>query len=227
MEDRAPLIIAIDGPAGSGKSTVAKTVAEWMKLPYIDTGAMYRAVAYLALQNGVDFEDEAAVTQIAQDARIDFACRTDRNRLCLNDEPLGPEIRTPEVSQGASKVSTIPEVRTALTERQRELGHEYGCVMEGRDIGTVVFPDAQVKVFLTASPDERIRRRTEELGAKGEDVDRDEVRAQIEERDKRDSERDHAPLKPAPDAHHLSTDGLTIDEVVERIVALCPPETVH
>jgi cytidylate kinase len=214
------LVVAIDGPAGAGKSTVARETARRLGLPYIDTGAMYRAIAWLADRCGMDVNDPKDMTWLATHTDLSFAGPPDRPEVCVNGYSPGEELRSPEVSQGASKVSTIQGVRAALTKQQQRLGGERGCVMEGRDIGTVVFPDAKVKVFLTASHDERVKRRLEEMKAKGQHADPEELRAQIEERDRRDAERDHAPMKPAANAVLLSTDGLTIPEVVDRIVAL-------
>lgn len=216
-----PTIVAIDGPAGAGKSTVARMVAQRLHLPYIDTGAMYRAVAFLALSHGVSLEDEEAVSALAEQADMDFVETSGAHALCLNGSLPGDALRTPEVSQGASKVSVFSGVRAALTGQQRRLGRTRGCVMEGRDVGSVVFPDAPVKVFLTATTDERVRRRLAELQAKGEDVEEGWLREEIEERDRRDASRDLAPMVPAPDAVVLATDGLTVEEVAQKIVDLC------
>jgi cytidylate kinase len=218
--NRRKLVVAIDGPAGAGKSTVARETARRLGLPYIDTGAMYRAIAWLAQRCGMDLNDIRDMTWLATHTDLSFAGPPDRPEICVNGFMPGEELRTPEVSQGSSRVSTIRGVRTALTKQQQKLGAERGCVMEGRDIGTVVFPDAKVKVFLTASPGERVKRRMEEMRSKGMDADPEALRVQIEERDRRDAERDLAPMKPAPDATLLDTDGLTIPEVVDRIVAL-------
>jgi cytidylate kinase len=189
------MVVAIDGPAGAGKSSVARALAEVLGFTYLDSGAMYRAVALQSLRSGRPAVEEA------------------RN---LETELLSsPDIRTPEVSEGASKVATDPEVRAALVERQRELMEAGDWVAEGRDIGTVVAPDAGVKVFLTADPAERARRRAAELGADPAVVLRDQTL-----RDEQDRSREHSPLKPAPGAIELDTTGQSLDQVVEKIAAL-------
>lgn len=214
----APLIIAIDGPAGAGKSTVARGVAARLGLPYIDSGAMYRAIGLLAVRRGIDLDDADALARLAEDADLDFV--GDGRHLCVEGEILGDALRTPEISRAASKVSTVRGVRDALRRQQQRLGRARGCVMEGRDIGTVVFPDAPVKVYLTASPEERVRRRAREMEAKGMSVVPEALRMEIEERDRRDAGRDLAPMRPAPDAVVLSTDGLTPEEAIDRIVGI-------
>ena len=220
MNGTGKLIVAIDGPAGAGKSTVAREVARRLGLPYIDTGAMYRAIAWLALRCGIDPDDPKDLTWLATHTDLSFAGPPERPQVCVNGYQVGEELRTPEVSQGASKVSTVPGVRKALTAQQQKLGRERGCVMEGRDIGTVVFPEARVKVFLTATPEERVRRRVAQMESRGESPQPSQLLMEVEERDRRDAERDIAPMKPAPNAVILDTDGLGIPEVVDRIVAL-------
>src|SRR3954454_753970 len=189
------MVVAIDGPAGAGKSTVARALAEALGFTYLDSGAMYRAVALQALRSGRAPAEEARAL--------------DTGLLA------SPDIRTPEVSDAASKVATDPAVRAALVERQRELMDDGDWVAEGRDIGTVVAPDAAVKVFLTADPAERARRRAAELGTDPDVVLRDQTL-----RDEQDRNREHSPLKPAPGAIEVDTTGLSIDQVVERIAAL-------
>jgi cytidylate kinase len=189
------MVVAIDGPAGAGKSTVARALAEALGFTYLDSGAMYRAVALQALRSGKAPAEEARALDTALLA--------------------SPDIRTPEVSDAASKVATDPAVRAALVERQRELMDSGDWVAEGRDIGTVVAPDAPVKVFLTADPAERARRRAAELGADPGVVLRDQTL-----RDEQDRSREHSPLQPAPGAIEVDTSGLSIDQVVEKIAAL-------
>lgn len=216
--------IAIDGPAGAGKSTVAKLLALRLGLEYVDTGAMYRGVALLALRVGVKIEDEAKLEDLAAGARFEF--RAERaggeliNRVFLNGGEVTREIRAEEVSAFASPVSAVGGVRRALVAMQQQLGARGGIVMEGRDICSVVLPRAEVKVFLTASEGERARRRHAELEAKGETVSIDDIRQAIHERDRRDSTRAESPLKPTPDAAMVDTDGKTIEQVVDEIAHL-------
>jgi cytidylate kinase len=210
-------VVAIDGPVGSGKSTVARRVAEELGYRYLDTGAMYRAVGLLATEAGVRLDDEAAVVPIAASAELRF---DDEGRLFAGDRDVSGLIRSLEMGAAASVVSVLPGVRRLLVERQRRLGAGADVVMEGRDIGTNVFPDADVKVFVTARPEVRAARRAEELCAKGEEVGVDEVLEALVERDRRDSEREVAPLRKAADAVEVDTSSLTAEEVVDAIVAL-------
>jgi cytidylate kinase len=212
------VVVAIDGPAGAGKSTIARRVAEKLGLVYIDTGAMYRAVALWALRENVDLADAGRLEQLAQAARIEFA--PGASTVLLNGVDVTEAIRSPGVSQAASKVSAVPEVRRALVAKQREIGARQGVVMEGRDIGSVVFPDAEVKVFLDADPAERVLRRARELEQKGESVWAQEVAEQIRERDERDRTRTAAPLVQAPGAIRVDTTRLTLDEVEAVILSL-------
>jgi CMP/dCMP kinase len=205
------MVIAIDGPAGAGKSTVARALAAALGMTYLDSGAMYRCVALAALRAGADPDDPGAVAELARRLDIELAA----DRVTLGGEDVSTAIRSPEVSEAASRVSVHPAVRAAMVERQRELIASGPYVAEGRDIGTVVSPDAPLKVFLTASDDERARRRAAEAGA-----DRSAVLAAIRERDRRDTERAHGALRAAPDAVELDTTRLGVDEVVERIAAL-------
>lgn len=216
------LKIAIDGPAGAGKSTVAKRLAALLDYTYIDTGAMYRAVAWKGLSEGVPLEDEAGTIRLAERMHISFAPGEDgAQRVLADGVDITQAIRTPEVTRLSSPVSAIPGVRRVLVAQQQAMGARGGVVMEGRDIGTVVFPDAEVKVFLTASEEERARRRLMERIARGENVTFDEVLAQQRERDERDSRRADSPLRPAPDAVIINTEALSVEDVVERILALC------
>lgn len=213
-------VIAIDGPAGAGKSTIAGRVAEQLDYQLIDTGALYRTVAYVAIEKGVELEDAERVAAVADGLELEFRSEGDDNVLYCNGEPLRDEIRTEEVGTGASVISAHPEVREALIDVQRDMGEARSSVLEGRDIGTVVFPDADVKIFLTADPMVRARRRVEQLEERGDDVDFDEVHADIVERDRRDRERDVAPLVQADDAVCVDTSNLGIDEVVTEILAI-------
>ena len=213
------MVIAIDGPAGSGKSTVARRVADALGYLYIDTGAMYRAVALEALRRGIAVSEADDIVDLAND--LDMRFRRDKSgalRLLVDGEDVSDEIRLPAVSDLSSPVSAIPGVRHRLVELQREMGHGGGVVMEGRDIQTVVFPQADVKVFLVASEDERARRRFAELQAKGVKTSLAEVKRAIIERDDRDTSREVAPLLKAPDGIALDSDGLTIDQVVDAIL---------
>ena len=219
-----PLIVAIDGPAGAGKSATAREVALRLGVPYLDTGAMYRAVALAAGRAAVALPpDEAGtgrVIELARALRISFAGDATAQRVLLDGADVTDELRTPECSQGASIVSTIPEVRHAMVALQRSLAAATGGVVEGRDIGTVVFPDATLKVFLTAPPEVRARRRHDELARRGIRVRWEDVLADQLERDRRDSTRAHSPLRPAEGAIVLDTGGLTLDEVVARLLEL-------
>lgn len=213
------MIVAIDGPAGAGKSTIATAVAERLGFQLIDTGAIYRTVAWKAGQKEIDLDDGVAVSALARELDFRFELHDGENTLFCNGEPVGLEIRSPEVSYGASIVSAHPEVRAALLDIQRDLGKARSSVLEGRDIGTVVFPDAEVKIFLTATPQERARRRVEQMEESGDSAEYDEVLADIISRDERDSSRSAAPLKQADDAHPIDSTKFTIDEVVEQILA--------
>lgn len=220
------MIIAIDGPAGSGKSTVAKALAKRLGTHYLDTGAMYRAVAYRALSEGVRLADEAALTALAEsmDLRFEHAAGSPVPTAVFADgEDVTQAIRTPDVDAAVSAAARVPGVRAAMVPRQREIAAG-AAVVEGRDIGTVVFPDAEVKVFLTASPEERARRRHVEQAEAGHEVTHEEVLERMQHRDVADQSREASPAVTEstlpPDALLLDTTGLTIDQVVERIVEL-------
>ena len=220
MKKHSKPIVAIDGPVGSGKSTVAKLLAKRLGFTHIDTGALYRGLALLALDNGADLNDEKSVLKKAEGVVFSFKNVGEANLLHIDGVNVGKLIRTEEVGLAASKVSQYPGVRARLLGLQRELGKNGGAVLEGRDIGTVVFPEAEVKIFLTASVNERARRRFEELEAKGESVAFEDVKSDLIRRDRQDSERAIAPLKKAADAIEVDTTGLTIDSVLDRLESL-------
>lgn len=213
-------IIAIDGPAGAGKSTVAKIIARKLDYTYIDTGAMYRVCALCAIRNGIAFDDDAELGKIASSVSIALGEENGIYKVYCDGEDVSTEIRTPEVSAAASPVSAAPSVRLAMVEQQREMARLGGVVMDGRDIGTNVFPNADCKIFLTATPEERARRRYLEFAAKGHDTTVEKVLADLNERDARDSSRAIAPLKQADDAVLIDSTEMTIEEVVESIVAI-------
>ena len=199
---------------------MARAVAQRLRFRYVDTGAMYRSVAWAALQRGISLSDERAVTALAQSLQIDFVTDPEGQRVLVDGVDVTDLIRTPQVSDGASVVSVYPGVREAMVAVQRRLGADGGVVMEGRDIGTVVFPDAEIKVFLDASLDERARRRFEELRARGAGADLESVRRAEEERDRRDRTRSHSPLRAASDAVVIDSTGIPADEVAAGIVQL-------
>lgn len=210
-------VIAVDGPVGSGKSTVARRVAKRLGYVYLDTGAMYRAVGLLATEAGVALDDEEAVVALALSARLRF---DGAGRLFAGGRDVSDAIRTLEMGGAASRVSALPGVRALLVEEQRRLAGDTDIVMEGRDIGTNVFPDAAVKVYLTARPAVRAARRAAELRAKGDEVDDAQVLAALLERDRRDTTRAVAPLRKAVDAVEVDTSEMTLDEVVEAVVTI-------
>lgn len=216
MAEPRRIVVAIDGPSGAGKSTIARRLADRLQFTYIDTGAMYRAVALWGCRQGVDMEDMHRMEQLAAAAEIALQ----RGRIELNGEDVTDEIRLPEVSNGASKIAVIPGVRRAMVAKQRAIRERASVVMEGRDIGTVVFPDAEVKIYLDAQIAERVRRRREEMRAKGQEIDPDLLTAQMRERDMRDSTRADSPLSQAPDAAYLDSTNLSIEQVEEAILKI-------
>jgi cytidylate kinase len=213
-------VIAIDGPAGAGKSSVSRRLAQELGLRYVDTGAMYRVVGVLAYERGIDFADVEALAALCDGLDLRFEEGADGVRVIADGRDLARAIRSADAGQLASKVSVVPEVRARLVARQRDMAAGGGVVMEGRDIGTVVLPDATVKVYLVASAAERARRRCDELRARGESADVAQVTREIEERDRRDQSRAHSPLRPADDAFLVDTTPDSIDAVVARIRAL-------
>ena len=213
------LKIAVDGPAGAGKSTISRAVAKRMNFIYIDTGAMYRAAALACLDAGIDITGQPkSAAELVSSSEIDLENVTGGSpRVLLNGTDVSELIRTPRVSAAASAVSAIPAVRLILVDKQREMSKRHNVIMDGRDIGTYVLPDAQVKIFLTADARERARRRYDELCEKGESVSLDEVFADMTERDKNDSTRAFAPLKAAEDSIIVDTTGLSLEQSTERL----------
>jgi len=209
-------VVAVDGPAGAGKSSASRALAARLGFAYVDTGAMYRAVGVLAAERGVALDDDAALERLIDGLRIDAA----GERLVVDGRDLSVAVRTAGAGELASQVSMRPVVRARLVALQRTLGGGCDVVMEGRDIGTVVFPDAGLKIFLTASPEERARRRARELAARGEATDERQLAADIARRDRRDSERALSPLKPAADAVLIDTSGVDLAAVVARLERL-------
>lgn len=213
--------IAIDGPAGAGKSTIAKLCAKKMNLVYVDTGAMYRAVALYLLEGGIDVNDKAAVADKCKGAEVDIKYEDGVQNVYLNGNNVTGRLREEAVGNTASVTSAVPEVRAQIFSLQRGLADRGGVIMDGRDIGTVVMPDAEVKIYLTASSEVRATRRVKELQEKGEPANFEEIKKDIEDRDHRDMTREISPLKQADDAILVDTSDMTIDEVVDKICSLC------
>lgn len=209
--------VAIDGPAGAGKSTIAKAAAKELGFIYVDTGALYRAVAYNAVKNGV-IDDEQGIISMLDDTKVELKYVEGVQSVYLNGEDVSGFIRTPEISMGASKVSAIPQVREFLLNLQREIAKTNNVIMDGRDIATVVLPDAEVKIFLFASPECRAERRYKELVEKGENVSFDDVLKDVNQRDYQDSHREIAPLKPSEESIVADTSELTLQESIDLIV---------
>lgn len=223
MPDTAP-VLTIDGPSGSGKGTISRLVARKLGWHYLDSGALYRAVGVAAGWAGIDLDDDGALVRCTFDTRVDFREADDGElRVLVNGSDATDELRTETAGAAASAIAAIPQVRTALRDRQRAFRQPPGLVTDGRDMGTVIFPDAAFKVFLTASAEERADRRYKQLKGKGVSVTMDGLLREILARDARDASRPVAPLRPASDAVHIDTTGLGIDEVVERVLKVVAP----
>ncbi|MGN1090272.1 MAG: (d)CMP kinase [Huintestinicola sp.] len=212
--------VAIDGPAGAGKSTMAKSAAAQLGFIYVDTGALYRSVAYYCINKGADPKDARQITAMLPEITPELRFIDGVQHVFVNGEDVSGKIRTPEISMGASAVSAIPEVRAFLFDLQKKIAAENNVIMDGRDIGTVVLPNAQLKIFLTASAEERAGRRYKELTEKGEQVTFEEVLADVNKRDYDDSHREIAPLKQAEDAVLLDTTGISLEESKDRIISM-------
>lgn len=212
--------IAIDGPAGAGKSTAAKMIAQELSYLYIDTGAMYRAVALMAIRKNIAFDDDEKLTVLAKEINIRLEGSLDSYQVFINDEDVSLAIREPQVGNAASPVSAVDGVRKILVSKQQAMAAERPVVMDGRDIGTVVLPSAECKIFMTANPDERARRRAAELREKGMEVNLDKIKADIIARDHRDSNRTNSPLKQADDAYLVDNSDLQVKDVVKKILEL-------
>jgi cytidylate kinase len=210
-------IVAIDGPSGSGKSTVAALLAMRLGYMHLDTGAMYRAVALAAVLNNLPYDDAKGLDKLCEQIRLEMRRNDDVVSVYLNGRDVTEEIRSPEMSLGSSAVSAVPEVRSHMVRLQREIGSSGGIVAEGRDMGTVVFPDTPAKFYLDASPEERARRRWLQLKEMGMDEALEKVRREMVERDQNDTSREHSPLKKADDAINLDTTGMSIDQVIEKL----------
>ncbi len=223
-DDPRPQVIAIDGPAAAGKSTVGQAIAQRLGYRYLDTGAMYRAVTWAALERGVPVDDEAAVTRLTESIEIDITSPTDDDgrqyTVYVDGQDVTWALRRPEVDAAVSKVAAYPGVRRALVAQQRRLADRGGVVVVGRDIGTVVLPQADLKIYLDASVEERARRRYQERRARSEPVDYEQILRDMRRRDRMDSSREMAPLRPAEDAVIVNTDGLSVEQVIERVMQL-------
>nr|WP_172844442.1 (d)CMP kinase [Tumebacillus algifaecis] len=215
------LRVALDGPAGAGKSTVAKLAAKALGVTYVDTGAMYRAITWKALQEKIDLADQAALTELSTRVKIEFQLTKEGQNVSVDGADITEAIRSGEVTSNVSAVSAVSGVREAMVKLQQEIAAQTGVVMDGRDIGTVVLPDANVKIWLTASVEERAQRRYQELVAKGQTLDYDQLKAEIERRDLLDSGREHSPMKKADDAIVVDTTGQSIEMVIEQILHIC------
>ncbi len=216
--------IAIDGPGGAGKSSVAKALAAKLGFIYVDTGALYRAIGLFMINSGIDTKDKPSVSRKLTDVDVELKYADGQQRVILCGEDVSEAIRMPEVSMAASNVSAIDEVRAFLLELQRDMARKNNVIMDGRDIGTVVLPDAQIKLFMTASAEERAMRRYKELVAKGTDVDFDTVLKELNERDYQDSHREIAPLKPADDADVIDTTGNDLQQSVDMLLNYLEPK---
>lgn len=214
------MVIAIDGPSGVGKSSVAKQIARELGYLYIDSGAVYRAIGLKALRTGVELNDTEALSEVAQSVQVSLEGDPDQLRVILEGSDVTTEIRSPQASHAASVVATNPRVRASVVNKLREMSNGVGVVMDGRDIGTAVFPDAQVKVFFEAVPEERARRRWQEDLNRGRSVSLEEIQAELDVRDRRDRERDATPLVKADDAILIDTSRLSIEQVIECVLEI-------
>lgn len=212
--------VAIDGPSGAGKSSLAKAAAAKLGIVYVDTGALYRTIGYYVTQKGIDPKDAARVVEVLPEIRIELKFEDGTQYVYLNGENLGDKIRRPEISMAASAVSKIPEVRAFLLETQKSIARTHSVIMDGRDIGTVILPNADVKIFLFASDEARALRRTRELEAKGMPAKYEDVLREMRERDEQDRSRDVAPCVPAPDAVMFDNSELTVEQSIERLIEI-------
>lgn len=210
--------VAIDGPSGAGKSTIAKAVAAKLSIVYVDTGALYRTIGLAVQRRGISMEDAAGILSVLPQIRVELVYRGGSQRVLLDGEDVSGLIRTPEISMYASKVSALPAVRAFLLDLQREMAREHSVVMDGRDIGTVILPDAEVKIFLTASDEKRAERRWHELCEKGEQVTVEDVLSDMRRRDAQDSTRAAAPLRQAEDAVLVDTSTLSLEESIQAVL---------
>ncbi|MBM3268454.1 MAG: (d)CMP kinase [Candidatus Sericytochromatia bacterium] len=216
-------IITLDGPAGAGKSTVAKALAKRLGYRYLDTGAMYRAITWKALETGVALDDEPGLAGIARESQLELRAEPDNLHVLIDGEDVTSRIREPRISQAVSHVAKVPGVRREMVDQQRRIGEGGGLVAEGRDMATVVFPEAELKIYLDASPRERARRRASDLAAAGHGkLDLEALEREIAERDRIDSTRDVAPLTHSAEHTHVPTDNLDVDQVVDQILGLMP-----
>lgn len=212
--------IAIDGPSGAGKSTVARGASKELSYVYVDTGALYRSIALNVIRHGIDTKDAESIEKLLEETIVELKYVEGEQQVFLNGENVSSLIRTPEASMGASNVSAIPAVRSFLLQLQRDIAEKNNCIMDGRDIGTVVLPNAKIKVFLTASVECRAKRRYNELIAKGQDVSYDDVYNDIEQRDYNDSHREIAPLKPSEDSIVFDSTGCTLDQSIQKLLTI-------
>lgn len=213
------VVITVDGPSGAGKGTLCHAIAEKLNFDFLDSGAIYRILALAALKKGIDLTDENKLAELGRHLNVQFIPENGEIHVILDGENVRDQIRTAEAGQNASKIAVYPKVREALLQRQRDFSSEKGLVADGRDMGTIVFPNAQIKFFLEASPEERTKRRVKQLQEKGFNANFDEILAEIKERDFRDRNREVAPLVPAPDAKLLDSTNLSIDQVIEQALA--------
>ncbi len=218
--DKNIINVAVDGPAGAGKSSISRAAARAIGFIYVDTGALYRTVGVNALRNGIDTKDKCAVAATLKDISVELVFENGEQKVLLNGEDVSDEIRTPAASMAASDVSAVPEVRAFLFDLQRDIAKKNNCIMDGRDIGTVVLPDAKIKIFLTASAEERAMRRYKELIRKGTQVEYKDVLDDLIKRDYNDSHREIAPLKPADDGVVVDTTELNLEESINEIIRI-------